>query len=109
MSSEKKIYKQRLKELAIWTTLAVITCISFVFAQTLVFNLFGYISWTGVSQAAIGSILNVILTGTSIWSAVVAIVGAAAAGPIIALFQQLGISALRQWIRELGFSAVVSL
>lgn len=108
--AEKRVnLKQSKKEIALWILLATVTCLAFVLGQSLIFNLFGYVSWTGVSAATVSSILNMILTGSSIWAAVAAIIGAAAAGPIVAVIQQIGITALKQWVKELGFKAVVGL
>jgi hypothetical protein len=97
------------KSIMLWTLAGLGACLAFILTQGILFQLYGYVSWTGVSAAAISQILNILLTGSSIYSAVVAIVGIFLGGPIIALVTQLGITAIRQWIRELGFAAVVSL
>ncbi|MZQ84000.1 hypothetical protein GQF01_17950 [Paenibacillus sp. 5J-6] len=97
------------KGIMLWTVAGLAACLAFILTQGILFQLYGYVSWTGVGYAAVSQILNIILTGSSIYSAVVAIVGVFLGGPIIALLTQIGITAIRTWVRELGFAAVVSL
>lgn len=98
---------QSRKQVLVWSLAALAACVAFILSQGLVLQLYGYVSWTGVTAATIGSILNIILTGASIWTAVAAVVGAFAAGPIVAVFTQIGITAIKTWVKTFGFKAVV--
>jgi hypothetical protein len=71
----------------------------------LVTQIAGKISWTGVNTATITSILNVIMGGASVGSAVAAVVGIAAGGPITAALTALGRGMLVKWVKKRGIKS----
>ena len=75
-------------------------------------NLMGKIAWTGVSEAAVGSVITAIIGGLDIAAAVsavgTALIAAAAAGPLVVACELIGRRMLIRWVKRRGLDWVIS-
>lgn len=97
---------EKRKELAFWGAAFVVVLGMFTVSNVLLIELYGQINWTGVKYATVVNILNLIVNGADIATAVTTIVGLAAAGPIIGAIAIVGRGLLIRWIRQRGLTSV---
>ncbi len=81
---------------------------TFLIMNVALLELYGQIKWTGVSYAAVSSIVTNIVNGASITNAVGVVVGVALAGPIVAALTAIGRGMIIRWVRRRGIRSVVN-
>lgn len=79
---------------------------AFAASNVLLIELYGRINWTGVQYATVVQILQVLVNGADIATAVTTVVGVVAAGPIIGVIAIVGRRLLVRWIKRRGIASV---
>jgi hypothetical protein len=97
---------EKKKQLTFWGAAFVVVLALFAVSNVLLVQLYGQINWTGVKYSAIINILNLIVNGIDISTAVTTVVGMALAGPIIGVIAIVGRRLLIRWIKQRGIASV---
>jgi circularin A/uberolysin family circular bacteriocin len=98
---------QQRKQLLVWTMALVGVVLAFIVNQGAVLELYGKVNCVGVTYATLYNVVNAIVNGASIMTAV-GIVGAFLAGPLAAALTAIGRGLIIKLFKRWGIKKLVS-
>jgi len=98
---------QQSKQLFLWGAALIGVCFAFMVTQGAVLELYGKVSWVGVTYASLYNVVSAIVNGASIMNAV-AVVTAVIAGPLAAARTAVGRGLIVTLVKRWGMKKLVS-